>query len=382
MDSGDRIIRIRTTDLAKVRLLAETHDLSLIVEKEIPASKTCRVDSVVIRLVPLAKNGHVVLGYANNKDALMMNFTDNKMFKHDWMDTTDFSRCDACGCHRARNKIFIVQEVETGEIKQLGGSCASNLNLAHKVSKLVDRVTDVLKEFDKNDIDCFHSGKVAFDYSTFIPIWLGCIRTEGFVSSRESGFDNPSTRHICESVFIGSLQGDSASDQKILSLWESKLTEEERNKDWVGFLLKELHNMEWKENDFLINVKNALEFGSSRLAGYVCAFVNTLEKNRIREIEQKKFTEIIETKELPPIDQKIEVDGLIVSAKTDDDAFGCVRKILIQDRRWGKIWFKTTAEWSWGAQAGNEIQCLVTTFKVNDDISFCKRPHKVKLLST
>jgi len=56
----------------------------------------------------------------------------------------DFARCDKCGVRHARKTVYVVESQRTGDVMQVGGTCAENLNAGKQVKRWMRAVASIL----------------------------------------------------------------------------------------------------------------------------------------------------------------------------------------------------------------------------------------------
>jgi hypothetical protein len=79
------------------------------------------------------------------------------------------------------------------------------------------------------------------------------------------------------------------------------------------------------------------------------------------------------------VGQVIELnEARVISAKMDYDLYNkyprSVMKVMLEDSRFGKIWFKTAAKFAYDLANNDLLSCLVTVSGIKEEIIFGKYP--------
>lgn len=137
-------VELEETDIDREDL-AERLDFQMFRNRQAPFSPEsyARADALLrqwVEVVVLApRNEWSVVATAEQATGPVMFFTVDRgapYWTPELMDGIDFKRCDECGRHTLRNKLFIVRKGDA--VRQIGGQCAVNLNLAKKMMNLLD----------------------------------------------------------------------------------------------------------------------------------------------------------------------------------------------------------------------------------------------------
>lgn len=290
--------------------------------------------------------------------------------KYEWTEETknaiNFKRCDRCQKEIARKKIFIVEH--KGDVLQVGGECANQMNCEVMMRRLLKIITKTIK--DARDEEWFCSG--GYSRCWLNPLVIVCyltaiIRKHGYRSQKEAD-----SKYELSTTQIFQNYQEPKNSKDFDDIIQTKLTEEERNTDILLQELREyLDKQQWSE--FTNNAKVALETGNLKMIGYVAYMVFCLNRDKIEKTQIKT--------ELEPVnlDQEIEIDAVISTYKQDKTSQGFFsQRYTVIDPRYGKIWFKSVAGWTRNADVGDRIKGKVKVIGKGEGIIFV-RPKSGKL---
>ena len=324
-----------------------------------------------------------ILAYAD-KDGMVTTFTEDYNITKEQYEELDFSHCDRCGLAKNRRKVFIIND--HGTIKQVGGSCAKELNCETRVKRLLKAVNKFLQAFNEvDDLGYYEggSGRRVFselEINSILILAAGLTKLFGYVSTNTQ-YMNPDLSTTREDVefLLAKVSGEAKKRQKELrERVLNALTEEEKEYGyWISRCEEWLENQEWSE--FHQSALNSIRIGSIKLLGVLVCLPNLI----IREEEKKRQQEAWDKRKehfIKPIQgEKIEINGEVVKVKEDDGFYGTSVRITLIDDQFGKIWFQTTAKFAWSLKAGDRITGNLTIKEVLDEISFGKRPSKIEV---
>ena len=306
------------------------------------------------------------------------------------VENIDMFRCDKCNTKHKRKKVYIVEGIAgdyVGQIMQVGGHCAVQLDCEKALKKLLKKVQFFIDDLEKYEDDfLFNWGKGTVDYpivdslEELFQVSAGFILKHGYVSNAEaennryynSLTETESTGKRIKSLFIWDGSQCATEAELTRKRLINFLPEDERvDGFWTEKVLNWLNNQD-NDSDYIHNAKIAIAKRDFRKIGILVSLVWMVIKQE-RKDKEKAIREAFTEEVIKPIEgAKISIEALVISAKVYDDYYGSRKGLTVLDKKYGKIFFKTQSEWVWDVKANDIIKGKITIKTVKDDISFAK----------
>jgi hypothetical protein len=210
-----------------------------------------------------------------------------------------FARCDVCGAKHHRHKVFLVQHKDTGAIRQIGGVCASNLDLAKKLSKILKALKqfeawlrDMGSEFEGGRCSSFHPG---WDVYEVLVLAEMALTRHGYVSGK-AAYENSGLVSTKETVaeWTGILHPVGQLTREKIRARDELQAEVEAfaTKDVQKFYdeAKAFVDAKFTEdptNEFASNLRTAFYTGSIKMLGFLVWIPAGLAKIRSQQAVRK-----------------------------------------------------------------------------------------------
>ena len=343
---------IRKSNLEYAAVTAAVNNCRLEVEEV--AHPVDGIELVKITIFNNQPADHRILGYAD-KSGRVYTFTKEWDWKESEYATLDYSRCDICNTKHQRNSIFIISS--QNKIQQVGGSCAANLNLENKISKLLREETITYKKLYNDEEKLGYCGN-CFDLKNTLATIAATIYLNGFKPTS----DEHSTLSAVSNYLFGDYK-DTVLENRI---------KEQLDIDWANNCWKYLESQQW--SSFNQSCKNAIVSNNVKLLGCLCALVWQIIK--AERIVADKLIATNNRKECKE-GETINLDAVIVATKLGQ-AFqygsSVPVQITISDAVYGKLWFQTTSKKIVKAylNQGDKISGTLLIKEIRDNIIFGK----------
>lgn len=253
--------------------------------------------------------------------------------------------CEHCNTKRYRTETFVLENVESGEYKQVGRQCIKDF-LGHNPTRIANYLTTIfrlIENLDDPDSDYYGgggSGVWLFDSMSVLTTTIAIIRTYGWVSRAAAGYDLESTADAViyamsptksekerenKKKFLENLRWDKEKDSK----------EAEEALDW----LKE----QSPTNDYFHNLHAlaALDDIPASMFGYWCSLIATYQKAKERLIlaqRQKKLNEWF-----GDVKNRYDLDVEVTKIRAYDSYYGTGNVITMLDKDGHTlVWFTNT----------------------------------------
>ena len=292
-------------------------------------------------------------------------------------ENIDMFRCDKCNTKRRRTKVFIVEGIVgeyAGQTMQVGGNCAVQLDCEKALKKLLKQVEWFIKDIEQFEDDFVFSWGKGIDYTIIdnleelFQVSASWIKKHGYISYAEA--DNPYENKIATGKRISEIFDGEASAQVRQDLINQLPEEEKTENYWTNKILNWLQVQE--DSDYIHNAKVSIAKQDARKRGILISLVWMVIKHDLKEKEKALRNEFAEELVKPDEGVKIDINALVLSAKVYEDYYGERKGLTVLDRKYGKIFFKTTSEWVWDVKANDVIKGKITIKTVKEDISFAK----------
>lgn len=327
------------------------------------------IESVKLAEVEILANqpiNHRILGYAD-KEGKLLEFTSDWKWSESEYANLDYSRCDKCGVKHFRNKIFVAN-VEN-KIVQIGGSCASNLNLENKVSKLVRSLEHAGKELSENDSLGYNSGSNHFvDINETLSTIAVVIKESGF---QPANSDRPTKDVVSDILFNSHIELEPE--------FKAKVRNEIESTNWSSTCFHYLETQPFSA--FKQTSQNALVNGNVKFLSFLCAVVHQVLKSERKALEA---TVARATRKQMVEGEKIEVQAKVTKIQVGESQYyhsPDPLQITLVDENYGKLWFQTTAGYAEMLRVGDTVKGNLKVKKVLDNIAFGTRA-KLEIVQT
>lgn len=217
--------------------------------------------------------GFEIIGLINNKDNIVYKFIDEEGIV---LNTyAGASNCDHCNTKRHRNKIFIVREVSTGKLLEIGSNCVKDY-----IGIDADHFSffPAQQNFFEEEWN-IGGGSSVMEYhlETVLQITIQILRKESYKNSQ---CDYP-TKHLVNMYLSIELEEGENPEWLIEKYFEADY---EKAKDIAQYF----KNLEGDLNDYMYNLKSISHSGwvNSKHLGYAVSMVPTY--NRIHEAQEQE----------------------------------------------------------------------------------------------
>jgi hypothetical protein len=194
----------------------------------------------------------------------------------------DFHRCDVCGKALSRRKVFLIKHMETGDVRQVGGKCASNLDLARKMRRQLKALRQ-LEAFvtgagDEDEIGFGGRGfDPGFDQRQVLVLADMMIRTHGYVSGSAAYHSDvlvSTKERVLEAwslLYPSPFSKQTRSDKEKAAELRAELAELGKDREELyeqaKAFVEEMYGR--KVTDFSSNCRTALYTGSRKMVGFL-----------------------------------------------------------------------------------------------------------------
>ena len=259
----------------------------------------------------IAKINHIETGNLVKKSPLFNDFITPK----DWYDVEP--HCQHCNIKRYRTDTFILQNIDSGEIKQIGRNCLKDF-IGHDVENfiaMVEMTQDLINIINdcKSGEDSFSFGSNNYGYS--LEIFLNYVamvnRFNGFISSKYNNSTRDQVYEILNPINRNMLDHKYDIQPNDEDLKNAKLA-----LDWIN-------SLENSDNDYLINLKNAVKIGyvNYKNDGLISSLIFAYKKSISKKISEKGEVNKI-SNYFGKINEKIQRELTYIMSFSFDSDFG------------------------------------------------------------
>lgn len=230
----------------------------------------------------------------------------------------NYSACEHCNTNRARKHTYIIQNVETKEMMQVGKSCMKDF-ISPEISSIMSyyRYIEELRDDFEDDLLDYSLAPMLFDVDDVLSVALAMVERSGytpsswekstrdwvstFISKRNSGI-----RH--KSVFTGCHDKDK-------ELINAQLDNARAMIEWIE------NNDE--DNDFMRSVKTIIKGGwvEAKRFGYVVGAVPAYNRYLEKEIKKKEKVQFADSY-YGEIKKRQQMKAQLLSVKVIDGYYG------------------------------------------------------------
>lgn len=317
-------------------------------------------------------NEWVILGVIDHKNEILR-AAPNQQIPFDKIPS-DLSNCscDHCKKERVRNKTVFIQNIESGEIMRVGGSCIKYY-LGANFEKVLEFLGDLnnLMEFPKSSEISFIYGYSPqlddyFDVKEIVKFFFYYVRKYGYVSSNSAESANTKnlgtdkqevqsskdivTEVVCKYIVAPSKPKPYEREEFLKKYAEFekivKAEKDDKYNDFIAFV-----ENGYKENNFLFNVRNFIKKGAVNVdyIRYIISACSMYEgklryeeyKKKSQEERDKEKAELIKTSNwVGEVGQKEPLKNLeILSIRSFSTDFGMSSVYKLRDEK-GNIFTK------------------------------------------
>lgn len=163
--------------------------------------------------------------------------------------------CDHCNTVRRRNATFLVKNSETGDIKQVGGSCVDDFIGSGTLEQALFhyKIKDFTKELDM-DYEPMGGSNFYFDSASALALSCYFVHKHGFAKSSE---DN-STRNLVADHLM--FRGDNLDKEAIKVMYDYATGESNKYVDDAKAVIDQIMAQP-RNSEYIINAQNLLRAG-------------------------------------------------------------------------------------------------------------------------
>jgi len=266
----------------------------------------------------------------------------------------DSMNCDHCHTRRARNTSYILKNVDTAKVKQVGSTCVSDFigskNSPETVVARLEFASSLAEVFEDLEDDMSYGGKQEFFFGIqdVLAAAIVIIRRYGYVSKSRAYEDNEMSTvdYLMEAWFPGNSCGAQDFSRQVIAKVHNKVVQEEADTiiEWVKSTIA--------TSEYFINLRKIFERpdASYRNLGYVVSTIVAWRK----EMDEKRSTKIeIKDEWAAPIKKRFAMTVKVLSRKTVSGYYGdSVMMRMIDSEGHIIIWFASgsTHEMSTGKE--------------------------------
>lgn len=254
--------------------------------------------------------------------------------------------CDYCHTNRDRNYTYLIKNIETGELKRVGGSCLQHYvgDEGVKLAKLSFNLDDYIFDKFSDDEDVNNGSEIqkrginARDVDTVLGIALYWIDLYGYQGANDTG-KIPTSNLIWKTLTFDNITPEEHSEA--FSNVQKQHVKIENIKKWINGMSTE----EIKNSPYFQSVKSILDadFVSYKSMGLMASLPYSYTKNLERQeiSKNKKPSEYIGSigEKIGPINVKI------VGTYTGQGMYGSYQIVRMQDVNGNLLmWFNTGKE--------------------------------------
>lgn len=203
----------------------------------------------------------------------------------------DTDRCDHCHMNRRRVDVLILQEIATGNVMQIGKTCAADFFRSKDAAKLIQCFArfSTVGETDYDDFDKMPKGETYVPVQRVLEVAAAVVRVFGFVSTakeRDEGLTSTKTR-VYQNMF--GLRTMFSEDRAPTT--EADTTKAGEVYDWLeeSFLGKPVA----QRSEFEQNVAACIEYDGvirERNFGYIVWMIDGLQRQKDRIASRASVT--------------------------------------------------------------------------------------------
>ena len=255
-------------------------------------------------------------------------------------------RCEHCNVRINRKYTYLVREVETGQLRQVGSTCIKDFT-GWQGKPVFVTVEDV-------EIELFGGGGAGTPATTVedaVATAYVAVQMFGWVASGQEG----ATRHIVARALFGT---NSASSD-LRAVMADRLSEGDAvAAEIIATVTAELTGAFGYEAN--VRAVLAAEYVTERELGLLCSAVPAYERiigRRVaREAERKAEAEKVPSRWFASVGDKVTVTGAVKTALTIDGyAYNSVQRLIVIDTPGATFKMITSAGWAWDVHGGEVI---------------------------
>lgn len=298
----------------------------------------------------------------------------------------EYRRCDECHVQHERHDLYIVKITEgerTGEVLQVGGSCAKKLNCEVRVKALTKALQKVYEYAKKSNLFAGTApGRMPIRRAEalldVLKVAKAFIQTYGMTTWKKAQEE----RSVATAWAVQYYLNNSAPGQDRNPIIAEKVANDTDNTLVFDLLsLIDLRVKEEGQKDYYFNLRRAVVEADIDKIGLLTAGVHGLLKHRgqlerqKREAEERGVTISLTEK------QKFDFIGRVTKIEDGENQFGTHKRVTVMTRNHGKIWFKTTNSFFYDGIQRDDVICgRATVTGIENGITFVKTPHRLNKL--
>lgn len=252
--------------------------------------------------------------------------------------------CDHCRAHRDRNKTFIVQDTESGNILQVGGNCCKYY-INHKHITWVASFMNAIAMFEDEDYWMMGSSdprRIYMELTEVVAASEVVLTVTGeYVNTAHAAMERiASNAEIVRSMLVPTSVPSHTSAMGDL-FQEQRQSDFQSAKETIAYVKEQLSGLDNSDNEFLFNIESIIENGFVKfnhvgIAAYIPMLARRFKEDA-REKELSKDSEYVGTLKKR---QAFEVELLrVVSYET---MYGWNYLNIMRDRDGNQIVWKGT----------------------------------------
>jgi hypothetical protein len=306
---------------------------------EIAPERSVKIPAISFELkgcVPVVNGFRLVARIEHTEKGNIISRIDgNRINIGDWRSAKP--KCDHCETNRRRRDTFFIENVETGELKQVGRTC-----LADYIRDAdIDRVAAYFmffasfeKEYNEGNYGAFDATAGCPDVFDFIACACAAVRQDGaFFPSKEMNSTVRSAEHIY-------WPPSSMAPRHIVEEWQ-RIQPNKKDREKALSAMAWISRKEASHNEYLWNLQVACQnhFVTSRTRGLVASIVAAYDRDMGMKKAVKKDSEHIGN-----IGERIKgIKAVITMVRGFDGQFGECFMVLFEDSDGNKFkWFTST----------------------------------------
>ncbi len=302
---------------------------------------------------------------------------------------TNKNVCDHCQTARRRKDTYLVQHCSFGDLRQVGRSCIKDF-LGHgnpdALARYFDNLLSLWSDLNevRDDENFFGNAPFAEETGTFLAVAAESVRVNGWVA--KSAWDGYPTATLAWD-YLTAITVDRTKRLKTYG-FDSISDESRELANYARAWAIALTDPEIQSSDYLYNLKVScsLDAVTGRRAGIVASVISAYQRH-LGDVayEKVKQERKAEASPVPVTDERIEITGIVISAKWRSSDWGSSLKLTIQTEDGYRVWGSAPASLLADVDtAVGDVVTFTAKVTVSDDdktFGFYKRPTKAAYVS-
>lgn len=266
--------------------------------------------------------------------------------------------CEHCHNNRARRKVYVVQEVETGEWKQVGSSCVKDFTGHVSPEKLARywSIIETLDDMNEEDWDLGRSSREEYgelllgEYLTRVATMT---KAEGFVSKAQvikDGYGISTAESCVNWMYARTVKEKHSYDNLVIEESDAELAE--KAIEWA----KNINGKEAWDNEFKMNLRNIAVAGTVPIyhIGHAGYMIEAYKKAIGWAEKDNKDAEYYPAE----LKDRVDLEGLTLDFHTSfDGLYGTTHLYKFKKDNYVFIWFASSGQ---GLTEGDRVDMKAT----------------------